>query len=89
MIEEPNELASGSRLGLVESPDLLLVIQQALDSDPELKEALIDIVARGGTITLLGNVRAESIKLAVERAIRSVSGMQVDNQIQVSDQSDF
>ena len=69
--------------GFTESPDLVLLVEAALQQDATTKEAALDIIARGGTIVLMGRVDTEEVKAAAERQARSVPGVtEVDNQIQ-------
>jgi osmotically-inducible protein OsmY len=75
--------------GFTESPDLVLLVERALEKDEETKGAALDILARGGTIVLMGRVGAGSVKAAAERVTRSVPGVtQVDNRIQAEENSD-
>jgi hypothetical protein len=74
--------ALGLKGGFLDSPDLVLYVQHALEADLATRDAPIDIVARAGTITLLGNVESDAVKYAAERAARSVAGVsEVDNQL--------
>jgi osmotically-inducible protein OsmY len=66
-----------------ESPDLVLLVERALEKDERTRGAALDILARGGTIVLMGSVSADSVKEAAERLTRSVPGVtDVDNRIQ-------
>ena len=69
--------------GFTESPDLVLLVESALQKDATTKLASLDIVARGGTIVLMGRVDTEAVKSKAEQLARSVPGVtEVDNQIQ-------
>ncbi len=84
MAQDPSAYAPSVPRRLLDSTDYLLLVQHALENDTETREAPIDIVARGGTITLLGQVSAESIRQAAERVVCSISGVgTIDNQIEV------
>ena len=86
MAEEPNAYAMSVPHRFLDSTDYVLLVQHALESDPETRDAPIDIIARGGTITLLGIVKDESIKQAAERAARSVIGVAgINNQLEIGD----
>ncbi len=74
MPDERNILPS-SLSGLADSPELVLLVQHALESDPELARAPIDIVARGTQITLLGRAPSETVRQNAERAARAVAGV--------------
>ena len=88
MAQDPEAYASSVPRRFLDSTDYLLLVQHALESDPETREAPIDIIARGGTITLLGQVSTASLKQAAERAVRSISGVgEVDNQIEVREET--
>lgn len=67
-----------------ESPDLVVLVENALERNAETKGAALDILARGGTVVLIGTVANESVKATAENVARSVSGvMDVNNLIQV------
>jgi osmotically-inducible protein OsmY len=66
-----------------DSQDLVLLVERALEKSEETKGAALDILARGGSIVLMGHVAEESVKAAAERVARSVPGViDVENQIQ-------
>jgi len=75
MTNEPSAFALSLKSGFLDSPDLLLYVQHALEADLLTRDAPIDIVARTGTITLLGNVESQAVKKAAEHAARSVAGL--------------
>lgn len=67
-----------------ESPDLVVLVEKALDKDPQTRGAKLDILARGGIIVLMGSVADKSTKEAAERATRAVPGVgEVNNLIRV------
>jgi osmotically-inducible protein OsmY len=70
--------------GFPESPDLVLLIEQALEKCEETRGAAVDILARGGTIVLMGHVSTESVKVAAERVTRAVIGVaEVENYLEI------
>jgi osmotically-inducible protein OsmY len=72
--------------GFTDSPDLVLLVERALEKDEETNGAELDILARGSTIVLMGRVGSQSVKAAAERLTRSVPGVTaVDNQLQVGE----
>jgi osmotically-inducible protein OsmY len=73
-----------SPTGFTESPDLVLLVERALEKDERTRGTALDILARGGTVVLMGCVSADSVKDAAERLTRSVPGVtDVDNRIQI------
>lgn len=68
--------------GFADPPDLALLVERALDKELETRGCPIDIIARGGTIVLLGQVSLEAVKIAAEKAALSVPGVKsVENRI--------
>lgn len=59
-------------------------IEKALSSDPALAQLDVSTIVEGGRVTIVGSVRSTELKQRVERAIRSVNGVQsFDNQLVV------
>jgi osmotically-inducible protein OsmY len=89
-LSTPNVFPPLFPTGFSESPDLVLLVERALEKNDETRGAALDILARGGTIVLLGYVGAESTKAAIERVTRSVPGVTgVNNQIQVENNANY
>lgn len=67
-----------------ESPDLVVLVERALDKDPQTNGAKLDILARGGTIVLMGRVANAAIKEEAERVASVLPGVSdVKNLIEV------
>ncbi len=65
-------------------PDIVVLVENALSRDDATKGAAIDLLARNGTVVLMGTVADESIRAAAERVARSVPGVgDVSNQLRV------
>jgi osmotically-inducible protein OsmY len=68
-----------------EPSELLLLAQNALDDDPQTHGQAIDILVRGGDITLLGQVPSFDIKGAAERAVQvAIADARIHNQLIVA-----
>ena len=84
LIAGPSMYPPSSPTGFTESPDLVLLVERALEKDERTRGTALDILARGGTIVLMGCVSSDSVKETAERLTRSVPGVaDVDNRIQI------
>jgi len=58
----------------------------ALKNDPRTRDAAIDVVDEGGTVTLTGTVTSEGIRQAAEEITQQQEGVvQVINELQVDE----
>jgi osmotically-inducible protein OsmY len=72
-----------SSTAFTDSPDLVLQIERALEKNEQTRGAALDILARGGTVILMGRANAEC-QVAAERVARTVPGVtEVENHIEI------
>lgn len=81
-----NPPASGGSAATSASDDATVqaAVDKKLNDDPTLSSLGITATVMNGKVTLMGMVKTESLKAQVERAVRSVKGVNsIDNQISV------
>ena len=83
---QTGETAVATRPAVTDDATIQAEVEKVIASDSTLSELDVSTIVAGGKVTLVGSVKSSELKLRVEKAVRSVSGVaSVDNQLIVTE----